>query len=499
MIIECTLLLTCIKLLLIPAYHSTDFEVHRNWLAITHSLPVNKWYFEQTSEWTLDYPPLFAWFEFLLSHIAKYFDPEMLKISNLNYASYNTILFQRLSVIFTDFVYALGCCRCSRSFGKTFQYRNELFLILFGNIGLLMVDHIHFQYNGIMFGILLLSIANMIENQYRMSAFWFAILLCMKHIYAYIAPVYIIYLLRHYCFTENNKDGRVKWKSFSLLRLFNLGVIVLTVVYFTFAPFYNHIPQVFSRLFPFKRGLCHAYWAPNFWALYNFLDKFAVILYGKVGMKIPTNNTSAVMTGGLVQEYSHIILPTITPLITFLLTFFIMLPILIKLWILPKHFKALHFVRAIVLCAAVSFLFGWHVHEKAILLLIIPFSIVAVNYKDDGKLFLLLTTIGHYSLFPLLYPKNLLTIKVLLLLIYTTFVYYTIRKIREPIIRVLNLMELFYIIGLIPLFIYEHVLHFMLKFDEKLPFLPLMLTSVYCSLGVIFFSIRYYVQFLTIK
>ena len=69
-------------------------------------------------------------------------------------------------------------------------------------------------------------------------------------------------------------------------------------------------------------------------------------------------------------------------------------------------------MATLTLCGYASFLFGWHVHEKAVLLVIIPFSLLALNDRRYLGAFRPLAVSGHVSLFPLLFTTMEFPIKV---------------------------------------------------------------------------------------
>jgi len=61
-------------------------------------------------------------------------------------------------------------------------------------------------------------------------------------------------------------------------RFFALANVVILVFIASLGPFLlmGQIPQLLSRLFPFTRGLNHAYWAPNAWAILTAADRVLI-------------------------------------------------------------------------------------------------------------------------------------------------------------------------------------------------------------------------------
>ena len=131
--------------------------------------------FTEISGIALDYPPFFAYFEKLLSIPASFIDPKIVDLQNLNYGAWSVVVYQRTTVILTELVLGIVLQR----YGNMILIPLDIFLIravrfikgavdpsiqriisisLFLHPGFLIVDHIHFQYNGFMFGILLWSI-----------------------------------------------------------------------------------------------------------------------------------------------------------------------------------------------------------------------------------------------------------------------------------------------------------------------------------------------------
>lgn len=127
------------------------------------------------------------------------------------------------------------------------------------------------------------------------GALLFSVLLNFKHIYVYYAPAFVGFYLLNYLLPVD-------------LKLIQRGLkLALTIIFplaLSFGPFIYKgglecLQQILSRLFPFKRGLTHSYWAPNFWALYNFVD-YSLYLFLRLfnGALIAPKYTS-----GIVQVY----------------------------------------------------------------------------------------------------------------------------------------------------------------------------------------------------
>ncbi|KAG9015040.1 glycosyl transferase [Tulasnella sp. JGI-2019a] len=503
---------TIIKLLLYPAYRSTDFEVHRNWLAITRTLPISQWYYDTTSEWTLDYPPFFAYFEWFLSLFARLADPKITDLNNLGYDTWSVIAFQRTTVIVTELVMGAALLKFIRGTSTDRTTQTIISASIFLHPSFLIVDHIHFQYNGFMFGILLWSILMARNGNRLLSGFLFAVLLNFKHIYMYLAPAYFVYLLRSYCLTP---QGGLRLPQFAALANAVIVVFVLSLGPFAIM---GQLPQLLSRLFPFTRGLNHAYWAPNAWALITALDRVLLKISHRFGLDLVINAAGVSSTSrGLVGDTVFAVIPNVKPFYTFVITVASQLIFLAKLWTVPSYRS---FVCALTLCGYSSFMFGWHVHEKAVMLVLVPLSLIAADNHAHFRTFTIASVAGIFSLFPLLFTPAESVVKILYSVIWGVVVLRSLgRRVYEypstKLMVLVDLAEKAYISGFVPLQAFVSLYPMLVnktptvspeqevvidsgktKADvvagvvSQMEFLPLMLTSVYCAVGLVWAFLR---------
>lgn len=466
-----------LKLLLFPAHFSTDFEVHRHWKALTHTLPLSQWYVDTSSKWTLDYPPLFAYFEYVQSCIAAFFHPPLVDLDNHNYATKPVVSFMRSSVLVPEVLLFIST-KLLVSSVATEKARHKgglakaVGLVLLAP-GLTLVDNIHFQYNSLPIAVLMLSLAFFYSGRLSSGAIAFVAALNIKHTLLPTAPVVAIYILAAIHKTSPKASDCV-------IRLFTIALATILTLTALWAPLYfaggtDLLAQVMSRLFPFDRGLLHAYWAPNFWALYATADKLLV----SFGLSLRTVDVDPT-TGHIGGRTPFAVLWNPTPMICATALLASLIPALLHLSRRPDQL-----LLATAHATLAAFSIGWHVHEKAVLVPLLPLAALAGITDNTAvkEAFLWLSLGGQFALFPLVQEKGESMFKIAHFIAYHVSAMQTLMTDKWSLRH--SMLSL-YAAGTILLELYAGFggVHRAL-FGERLQFLPLLLVSVYGAIGVL--------------
>ncbi len=120
-------------------------------------------------------------------------------------------------------------------------------------------------------------------------------------------------------------------------------------------------------------------------------------------------------------------------------------------------------------------------------MVVVPMALLSLHSSKDSTGFLLLSAIGNFSLFPLLFQSAEEPLKVPLALLYTSVAHWMLAKLHCPFhlsfSPFLSRLELSYLAGFLPL---EVACWLLTAFLPRLTFAPLIVRSVYSAVGLIY-------------
>jgi alpha-1,3-glucosyltransferase len=359
-----------------------DFEAQRHWMEITVNTPVMGWYKNTTNNdleyWGLDYPPLTAFHSYACGKVAQWvgwgeivalFDSRGIEtVKSKLFMRYTSLIADALIFIPSIIVFVWNYYQ-----GKSRSEKLTILFFILVSPAFVLIDHGHFQFNSICLGLTIWAINALMFDHVVLASICFSLSLNYKQMALYYSLPFFFYILRT-CFEKEKLLNKC-------IALFKVAIAVIGTFTVCWYPWLasgslEDALQVVRRIFPFHRGLFEDKVA-NFWCSTTMAIKWHLIF---------TREKLVVMT-------------MITTLIACVPS---------CLWLLfGKGDKIRRLLTGLVGCSFSFFMFSFHVHEKTILLPLVPVMLLLGHFDRAGLLINWLGTVATFSMYPLFVKDDL--------------------------------------------------------------------------------------------
>ncbi|OJJ84350.1 dolichyl-P-Glc:Man(9)GlcNAc(2)-PP-dolichol alpha-1,3-glucosyltransferase ALG6 [Aspergillus glaucus CBS 516.65] len=393
----------------IPPMHG-DFEAQRHWMELTIHLPMSKWYTYDLQYWGLDYPPLTAYHSWLLGRIGSLFDPAWFALDeSRGFEDPRFKVFMRGTVVVSEYLVFIPAVinflrRYTRMHGVPVWSASIALVAVLLQPATVLIDHGHFQYNTVMLGLAVASLDAILAGRMLWACIFFVGALGFKQMALYYAPVMFAFLL-----------GVCTFPRIRILRLLCIGLTTIAAFAVLFAPliveasgveareYFRDIPQppllqalpfevnkdsvlyaplfqllqIVHRMFPFSRGLFEDKVANAWCAIHTFY-------------KLHRFDASLLQRASLGATLGSILIPCA---------------------IIFRHPRASLLLPALASVSWGFFLFSFQVHEKSVLLPLLPMTLLLSGdgglSKETRAWVGWVNTLGSWTMFPLLQREKL--------------------------------------------------------------------------------------------
>lgn len=396
-----------------PPMHG-DFEAQRHWMELTVHLPATHWYFHDLEWWGLDYPPLTAYHSWVLGRVGAWIDPEWfaLYLSRGNDDA-QLKLFMRATVIVSEYlIYVPAAVICVRQLGRLHNvhaWESAVALTaLLMQPATMLIDHGHFQYNTVMLGFMLASVASMLAGRRLWSCVFFVAALGFKQMALFYAPAVAAYLAGTCLFPRFDIPGFILI-AFTTIASFAalFAPLLLGTAYNTTRaiPLPSNSPPPLLDVLPAEWRSTKAWYYPYILQLAQSIHRIFPFARGLFEDKV-ANIWCAVHTSGLhkLHRYDSALLSRAA----LGLTLASITPPCILIFVKPKR-KLVPYAFAAT--AWGFFLCSYQVHEKNVLLPLLPMTLILATkdgMKPSARAWVgYANTLACWTLFPLLKKDEL--------------------------------------------------------------------------------------------